>query len=44
MNHVKQIGKEFLLSNGERIPIRQRGVKTVRQTYIAYAAALSAAH
>ena len=44
MDHVRQIGKEFLLSNGETIPIRQRGVKQVRQAYMAYAAALSAAY
>ena len=44
MDHVQQIGKEFLLSNGETIPIRQRGVKPVRQAYMAYAAALSAAY
>lgn len=44
MDHVRQIGKEFLLSNGETIPIRQRGVKPVRQAYMAYAAALSAAY
>ena len=44
MDHVRQIGKECLLSNGETIPIRQRGVKPVRQAYMAYAAALSAAY
>ena len=44
MDHVRQIGKEFLLSNGETIPIRQRGVKPVRQAYMAYAAALSTAY
>lgn len=44
MDHVRQIGKEFLLSSGEVIPIRQRGVKPVRQAYMAYAAALSAAY
>lgn len=44
MDHVRQIDKDFLLANGETIPIRQRGVKPARQAYIAYAAALSAAH
>lgn len=44
MDHVRQIGKEILLSNGEMIPIRQRGVKPVRQAYMAYAAALSSAY
>lgn len=44
MDHVRQIDKEFLLSNGETIPIRQRGVKPVRQAYMAYAAALSTAY
>lgn len=36
MDHIKQIGKLFLLSNGDYVPIRQRGVKSVRQAYIDY--------
>lgn len=38
MDHIKQVGKEFLLSNGDVVPIRQRGVKPVRQAYIDYTA------
>lgn len=36
MDHIKQIGKRFLLSNGDYVPIRQRGVKPVRQAYMDY--------
>lgn len=36
MDHIKQIGKQFLLSNGDYVPIRQRGVKPVRQAYMEY--------
>ena len=36
MDHIRQIGKECLISNGEYIPIRQRGVKSVRQMYLDY--------
>ena len=42
MDHIKQIGKQFLLSNGAYVPIRQRGVKAVRQAYIDYIASKSA--
>ena len=42
MDHIKQIGKQFLLSNGDYVPIRQRGVKAVRQAYIDYIASKSA--
>ena len=41
MDHIKQIGKQFLLSNGDYVPIRQRGVKPVRQAYIDYIASKS---
>ena len=41
MDHIKQIEKQFLLSNGEVVPIRQRGVKLVRQAYIDYTASKS---
>ena len=44
MDYIKQIDKQFLLSNGEYIPIRQRGVKPVRQAYIDYIASKSAMH
>ena len=42
IDHIKQIGKQFLLSNGDYVPIRQRGVKAVRQAYIDYIASKSA--
>lgn len=38
MAHVRQIGKQFQLTSGEIIPIRQRGIKPVRQAYMAYTA------
>ena len=41
MDHIKQIEKQFLLSNGDYVPIRQRGVKQVRQAYIEYTASKS---
>ena len=41
MDHIRQIDKQFLLSNGEIVPIRQRGVKPVRQAYMAYIASRS---
>ena len=43
MDHIKQIGKQFLLSNGDDVPIRQRGVKAVRQAYMDYIASKTAA-
>ena len=43
MDHIKQIGKQFLLSNGDYVPIRQRGVKAVRQAYMDYIASKTAA-
>ena len=42
MDHIKQIGKQFLLSNGDYVLIRQRSVKAVRQAYIDYIASKSA--
>ena len=42
MDHIKQIGKQFLLSNGDYVPIRQRGVKAVRQAYMDYIVSTSA--
>ena len=42
MDHIRQIDKQFLLSNGDIVPIRQRGVKPVRQAYIDYIASKSA--
>ena len=42
MDHIKQIGKQFLLSNGDYVPIRQRGVKPVRQAYMDYIESKSA--
>ena len=42
MDHIKQIEKQFLLSNGDYVPIRQRGVKPVRQAYIDYTSSKSA--
>ena len=42
MDHIKQIGKQFLLSNGDYVAIRQRGVEAVRQSYIDYIASKSA--
>ena len=43
MDHIRQIGKQFLLSNGDDVPIRQRGVKAVRQAYMDYIASKTAA-
>ena len=43
MDHIKQIGAQFLLSNGEIVPIRQRGVKSVRQACMNYFASKSIA-
>ena len=40
-NRVTEV-KQFLLSNGDIVPIRQRGVKPVRQAYIDYTASKSA--
>lgn len=42
MDHIKQIEKQFLFSNGDVVPIRQRGVKLVRQAYMDYIASKSA--
>ena len=42
MDHIKQIEKQFLLSNGDVVPIRHRGVKLVRQAYMDYIASKSA--
>ncbi len=42
MDHIKQIGAQFLLSNGDIVPIRQRGVKPVRQACMDYFASKSA--
>lgn len=42
MDHIRQIDKQFLLSSGDIVPIRQRGVKPVRQAYIDYTASKSA--
>ncbi|MGM9682200.1 MAG: LytR/AlgR family response regulator transcription factor [Eubacteriales bacterium] len=36
MDHVRQIDKQFLLRNGEIIPIRQRGIKSARETFMEY--------
>ena len=41
MDHIKQIGAQFLLSNGDIVPIRQRGVKSVRQACMDYFASKS---
>ena len=42
MDHIKQVGKQFVLSNGDIVPIRQRGIKLVRQAYIDYTTSKSA--
>lgn len=42
MDHITQIDKQFLLSDGEKVPIRQRGIKAARQAYMAYLASKSA--
>lgn len=42
MDHIRQVGKQFLLTNGDYVPIRQRGVKQVRQAYIDYTDSKSA--
>lgn len=41
MDHIKQIGTQFLLSSGDTVPIRQRGLKTVRQACMDYFASKS---
>ncbi|MDY5648343.1 MAG: LytTR family DNA-binding domain-containing protein [Lachnospiraceae bacterium] len=41
MDHIRQVGKQLLLSNGIYVPIRQRGVKPVRQAYVDYLASRS---
>lgn len=38
LDYVRTLDKEFLLTNGETIPIRQRGVKAVREAFLAYVA------
>lgn len=38
MVHIRQIDKDFLLKNGERIPIRQRGIKQAREAFVEYTA------
>lgn len=38
MDHVKQIDKQFMLQNGEIIPIRQRGIKPAREAFLEYTA------
>lgn len=37
MDHIKQIGKHFLLFNGDIVPIRQRDLKQIRQVFMDYA-------
>lgn len=41
MDYIRQVGKQFTLANGEIIPIRQRGVRPVRQAYMDYTASKS---
>ena len=36
MDHVRDVNTAFVLSTGEEVPIRQRGLKGVRETYLAY--------
>ena len=43
LEHVKQIDKEFLLQNGEIVPIRQRGLKPAREAFVGYTAQKQAA-
>lgn len=38
MDHVRQVDKQFLLRNGESIPIRQRGIKPAREAFMDYTA------
>lgn len=38
MDHVRQIDKQFLLRNGETIPVRQRGIKPARDAFVKYTA------
>ena len=38
MDHVQQVDKQFVLSSGDAVLIRQRDLKTIRQTYLSYAA------
>lgn len=41
--HVRQIDKQFILWNGESVPIRQRGIKSAREAFVAYTARKNAA-
>lgn len=38
MDHVQQVDKQFVLSSGDAVLIRQRDLKAIRQTYLSYAA------
>lgn len=38
MDHVRQVDKQFMLRNGESIPIRQRGIKPAREAFVDYTA------
>lgn len=41
MDHVEQVEKQFVMSNGDAVPIRQRGIKPIRLAYMEYAASRS---
>lgn len=38
MDHVQQVDKQFILSSGDAVLIRQRDLKSIRQAYLTYAA------
>ena len=38
MDHIRQADKSFVMSSGDVVPIRQRNLKAIRQTYLDYAA------
>ena len=42
MDHVRALEKQFVLTSGACVPIRQRGIKSVRLAYMDYLAARSA--
>lgn len=39
MDHIQQADKQFVLTSGDIIHIRQRELKAIRQAYLDYAAA-----
>ncbi len=36
MNYIRQVDKQFIMSNGDCVSIRQRNIKTIRDKYLNY--------